>query len=108
MTIFDEISIIANKLANDGKVPSVALIKSRLSQTVPLPKIISSLKTWHHDPEFISAPQKDIATKASTVVKHKPEELNLLIANALAPLQQDIIELKQQVKQLLESQLAKK
>tara|TARA_R110000744_G_scaffold96621_2_gene186716 strand:+ start:4814 stop:5140 length:327 start_codon:yes stop_codon:yes gene_type:complete len=108
MTIFDEISVIANKLANDGKVPSVALIKSRLSQTVPLPKIISALKNWHHDPEFINAPQKDITTKASTVIKANPEEISLLIANALAPLQQEIIELKQQVKQLLDNQLAKK
>ncbi|MBA6391408.1 hypothetical protein H4J38_11555 [Colwellia sp. BRX10-3] len=107
MTIFDEISIIANKLANDGKVPSVALIKSQLSQATPLPKIIAALKNWHHDPEFIRSPHQEISSKALTELKPVHEEISLQIANALVPLQQEIAELKQQVKQLLENQLIK-
>ena len=101
MTISDEISIIANKLANDGKVPSVALIKSQLNQSAPLPKIIAVLKRWQHDPKFIQHQQ--VSTKALTITKPNNEEINLLIAKALKPLQQEITELKQQVRKLLES-----
>ncbi|MBA6296507.1 hypothetical protein [Colwellia sp. MB02u-9] len=104
MTISDEISIIANKLANEGKVPSVALIKSQLNQAVPLPKIISALKNWHHEPKFIQAQNQEITTKTSTEAKPNNTEISLLIANALAPLQRDITELKQQLKQLLDQQ----
>jgi cell fate (sporulation/competence/biofilm development) regulator YmcA (YheA/YmcA/DUF963 family) len=102
MTISDEISIIANKLANEGKVPSVALIKSQLNQTIPLPQIISALKNWHHEPNFIHAQDQEITTKPSTEVKPNNTEISLLIVNALAPLQQEITELKQQLKQLLD------
>jgi len=101
MTISDEIYIIANKLANDGKTPSVALIKSQLNQSIPLPKIIAALKNWHHDPKFIHTTHQEVSTKASTEVKSNNEEINLLIANALAPLQQEVTALKQQVKILL-------
>ncbi|TWX73909.1 hypothetical protein [Colwellia sp. C1TZA3] len=104
MTISDEISIIANKLANEGKVPSVALIKSQLNQTLPLPQIIAALKNWHHDPTFIHTKHQDVATKASTEAKPNNTEISLLIANALAPLQQEITELKQQLKKLLDHQ----
>ena len=104
MTISDEISIIANKLANEGKVPSVALIKSQLNQAVPLPKIISALKNWHHEPKFIQAQDQEITSKISTEAKPNNTEISLLIANALVPLQQEITELKQQLKQLLDQQ----
>ena len=104
MTISDEISIIANKLANEGKVPSVALIKSQLNQAIPLPQIISALKNWHHEPKFIQAQHQEITTKTSTEAKPNNIEISLLISNALAPLQQEITELKQQLKQLLDYQ----
>jgi hypothetical protein len=44
MTIIDEISICANQLANAGKKPTVALVKAKLRQAVPLPTLISTLK----------------------------------------------------------------
>ena len=108
MTISDEISIIANKLANEGKIPSVALIKSQLNQAVPLPKIIAALKNWHHDPAFINTRHQEVSSNALIELKANNEEVSLLIANALAPLQQELIELKHQVKMLLESSIDKK
>lgn len=51
MTNFEKITIVANQLANDGKKPTVALIKAKLSEPVPLPQIISTMKSWHHEPE---------------------------------------------------------
>ena len=52
MTITDEIIIIANQLANQGKKPTVALIKTKLTKAVPLPTIITTLKGWSHEPEL--------------------------------------------------------
>ena len=100
MTIFDEISIIANRLANEGKVPSVALIKGHLSQPTPLPKIIAALKNWHHDPDFIKATHQEVSSKALTEKNADNKEVSKLIAEAIAPLQQEVAELKQQVKSL--------
>lgn len=101
MTIFDEISIIANKLANEGKVPSVALIKGHLSQPTPLPKIIAALKNWHHEPDFIKAAPQEASNKAATQKNADNIEVRKLITEAIAPLQQEIAELKQQVKTLM-------
>ncbi|MFD2179274.1 hypothetical protein [Veronia pacifica] len=35
-----------SQLVNDGKQPSVALIKSRLGVTVPMPLVITALQRW--------------------------------------------------------------
>ena len=55
MTITEEILICANQLANAGKKPSVALVKAKLSQRAPLAVLISTLKNWQHQPEFIAS-----------------------------------------------------
>jgi hypothetical protein len=101
MTIFDEISIIANQLANKGKRPSVALVKAQLTQPVPLPQIISTLKGWQHDPSFINAThstQVSESKKASTI---KNEEIIQMIAEALQPVQQELAEVKALLAQLI-------
>lgn len=54
MTIIDEILSCANQVANSGKKPTVALVKAKLNQPVPLPTIIATLKNWQHEPEFTS------------------------------------------------------
>ncbi|NQZ24987.1 MAG: hypothetical protein HRT55_01560 [Colwellia sp.] len=54
MTIIDEILTCANQLANAGKKPTVALVKAKLSQTVPLATLITTLKNWQHQPDFIT------------------------------------------------------
>ena len=54
MTIIDEILTCANQLANAGKKPTVALVKGKLSQTVPLATLITTLKNWQHQPDFIT------------------------------------------------------
>ena len=59
MTINDEILILANQIANKGSKPAVALIKAKLKKKVPLPVIISTLKTWQHEPSFIALPDEN-------------------------------------------------
>lgn len=54
ITITDEILIAANTIANAGKKPTVALVKAKLTQQAPLPLLISTLKNWQHQPDFIA------------------------------------------------------
>ncbi len=54
MTIIDEILICANQLANAGTKPTVALVKAKLSQGAPLATLITTLKNWQHQPDFIA------------------------------------------------------
>ncbi|PKI16919.1 hypothetical protein [Colwellia sp. 12G3] len=54
MTIIDEILICANQLANAGTKPTVALVKAKLSQRATLAMLITTLKSWQHQPDFIA------------------------------------------------------
>ncbi len=71
MTLNEEITICANQLANEGKKPTVALIKAKLSQRAPLTEIIATLRNWQHQPEFIALSNKE--TKTSN---NKPRSTN--------------------------------
>lgn len=104
MTINDEILTLANQLANAGNKPTVALIKSKLSQKVPLPIIISILKSWQHEPNFISKAddKSNIAEVANTSLETDTFRQN--INDELAGMKQEITELKQLIKQLIEQQ----
>jgi hypothetical protein len=107
MTINDEISILANQLANVGKKPTVALIKNKLNKKVPLPTIISVLKTWQHEPSFISKPKEINDIKQKDKVANATGETEIFRQNLndeLAQMKQEIIELKHLVKQLIEQQ----
>lgn len=73
MTITDQILIAANILANAGKKPTVALIKANLNQTVPLPLLIKTLKTWQHQPEFITIKHEPDESKSHALTKSKEE-----------------------------------
>lgn len=101
MTISDEISIIANQLANQGRTPTVALIKGKLSQPTPLPRIISVLKSWQHEPDFIKAKNDIKGTSEQEVTAPENEELSTLITQAILPLQQEIAEVKALLEQLI-------
>lgn len=102
----DEILILANQIANNGHKPTVALIKARLKQKLPLPVIISTLRSWQHDPSFI-----DLIEEKQAIIKNKPthQEFNIEsfeqeLHNELASMKQEIFELKTLVKELLNQQ----
>ena len=84
MTIIDEILICANQLANAGKKPTVALVKAKLSQRAPLATVITTLKSWQHQPDFI-APTIDeeqlVNNDSST--KNTSELLESLLENGV-------------------------
>lgn len=106
MTINDEISILANQIANKGSKPTVALIKAKLNKKVPLPVIISTLKAWQHDPSFIALPEeKQIITEKDTANSFaKINSLEQELHNELTDMKKEIVELKQLVKQLINQQ----
>ena len=98
MTISEEILIIANRLANSGKKPTVALVKPKLSKTVPLALLIDTLKHWQHQPDNTEIPAT-INTQAPSADTEN-HDINHLISKAIAPLQQEINELKNQIASL--------
>ncbi len=95
MTITDEIIIIANQLANQGKKPTVALVKTRLRKSAPLPTIISILRNWKHDPKLI---EMTIETNDVEVEKQHltsiSAEIDTAIKAALQPIQAELVELR--------------
>jgi hypothetical protein len=94
MTITDEISIIANKLANAGKKPTVALVKAKLSSSAPLPLIISTLKNWTHDVAFIEQAIKTEKSTSSKIASPTTSELDHAIKQALQPIEVELAEIK--------------
>jgi anti-sigma factor ChrR (cupin superfamily) len=99
MTINDEILAIANQLANQGKKPTVALIKTRLSQPVPLPQLITTLKNWQHEPDFTEV--NPVKTLEADEVQEQNEELVEIVNQAIAPLKAEINALKSLIEQLM-------
>ncbi|QIL86062.1 hypothetical protein G7083_09530 [Vibrio sp. HDW18] len=44
--VSQQLEQILNQLTQQGKTPSVALVKARLTTPVPMPAIIAALKSW--------------------------------------------------------------
>ncbi len=99
----NEVVKVAQLLAKEGKTPSVALIKSRLANPLSLTQIIQGLKSWQANPNVvIDAPE------ASNQAAHTPDPVALKIAAAIAPLNQEIYALKQEladIKQLVKQKI---
>ena len=105
MTNIEEIIITANKLANEGKQPTVALVKAKLTQKQPLPLIISTLKSWQHQPDLISvkgssAEKEGVAGENSDIEQIIAEQLN----RAISPLIKEIQALRAEVESLKQQQ----
>lgn len=106
MTINDEISTLANQIANKGNKPTVALIKAKLNKKVPLPIIISTLKAWQHEPSFIALPKENqtFTEKETANSLIKTDSFEQKLHKELTHMKKEIVELKQLVKQLIDQQ----
>jgi hypothetical protein len=102
MTINDEIIVLANQIANAGNKPTVALIKAKLNKKVALPMIISTLKAWQHEPSLISLSEEKCEITEKTNTTEDTDNFRLKLNDELAQMKQEIIELKQMIKQLIE------
>ncbi|WP_189377426.1 hypothetical protein [Thalassotalea profundi] len=98
MTTSEEILIIANRLANSGKKPTVALVKSRLSQSVPLALLINTLKNWQHEPDNTEIPLT--AQESPLTMETEENKIELMISQAIEPLRQEINALRTQLENL--------
>lgn len=85
-----EIISVCQQLASEGKEPSVALIKARLSNKQPLPMIIAGLKQWQANPN-VKAEAEPIEQKG---------EATLPLEQRVAQLEAEVLELKNIIKQL--------
>jgi len=103
MTINDEILILANQIANKGNKPTVALIKTKLKKKVPLPTIISTLKTWQHEPSFIALPDEKqiIVEKETANASIKTDSFEHELHTELSNMKKEILELKKLIEQLI-------
>ncbi|MCG3723335.1 hypothetical protein EXA23_07905 [Vibrio cincinnatiensis] len=54
-----ELATILAQLQQQGKEPTVALVKARLSSSIPMPAIISAIKSWKNSQRV---PKVEIAT----------------------------------------------
>ncbi|MCW8996212.1 MAG: hypothetical protein OQK77_10415 [Psychromonas sp.] len=99
----DRIILIAQQLSKEGKVPTTALIKSRLPKTVPLPAIIQGLKMWKENPhkeiDCASPPNLD-GSPSNQGVDSFDALLDAKIKQAIAPLITQINTLKAEISDL--------
>lgn len=90
-----EIYQIAAQLAAENKTPTVALIKARLSNSLPLAQVIKGLQAWQNNPKLAEISKQEIKVQKvaheSTITMTQVEEL---IRQAIAPLQLEIEQLK--------------
>ncbi|GHW95514.1 hypothetical protein FXE84_11610 [Vibrio cholerae] len=57
--VSQELEEILNSLQQQGKEPSVALVKARLKTPVPMPAIIATIKSWKSTQRI---PKVEVAT----------------------------------------------
>ena len=103
MSKLETIHAIANELAAAGKTPSVAMVKAKLSSSVPLPQIINALKCWQYS-EPSSAVKE--ATTPSTDTPEQTEEqlLEVLIDKAISQALAPVMAKLDRIEALLEQQ----
>ncbi|MCJ8320844.1 MAG: hypothetical protein MJK12_14490 [Colwellia sp.] len=97
MSISEEILIIANKIANEGKKPTIARVKTKLTSNVPLPILISTLRVWQHEPTFTSIKATTLAEVELGEKDGEPTEISEIIKNALAPIKQELVQLRREI-----------
>ncbi|GAB2666218.1 hypothetical protein [Vibrio panuliri] len=55
-----ELEQVIDQLVREGKEPSVALVKARLKTSVPMPALITTIKSWKNSQRV---PKVEVATK---------------------------------------------
>jgi len=91
-----EIISICQQLSKEGKEPSVALIKARLSRPAPMPFVIAGLKQWRANP--------DMKVEQQDEGKEPKSAQNQSLEQRVSALELEVKELKQLIKQLVESE----
>lgn len=89
----ESIILIAQQLSKEGKVPTTALIKGRLTKNVALPTIIQGLQMWKSNPHQKVEPTSIPSNTDSNLDALLDTRINL----ALTPLIAQIKALKNEI-----------
>jgi len=78
--VFDAIKV----LLDEGKIPTVALTKSRLAQPVPMPVIIAAVSQYKNNPDSIhnlmKNPEQSIVEPKTSQLDRIEKKLDRLLA----------------------------
>ncbi|MFV0575515.1 MAG: hypothetical protein ACK5NC_08935 [Vibrio sp.] len=84
--VTEELQRILTALAEEGKEPSVALVKARLSSPVPMPALITTIKAWKSSNKV---PKVEIAKQEETLTpEQRIEQLESQVKALTARLEQ--------------------
>ncbi|WP_428772216.1 hypothetical protein [Vibrio sp.] len=82
--VTDELHAVMEQLEQQGKQPTVALVKARLTTPIPMPALVTAIKSWK---SAHRVPKVEVAAQPA-----EPE--------TIAQLQQQVNELTERVNQL--------
>lgn len=79
-----ELETILTQLQQQGKEPSVALVKARLSSSVPMPAIIATIKSWKNSQRV---PKIEVAA-ATVDEQQRIQQLEKTVLNLITRVEQ--------------------
>ncbi|MGS2719938.1 hypothetical protein [Paraglaciecola aestuariivivens] len=94
----DKIIKICSDLAQQGKTPTVALIRNHASQPLPIPVVIKGLQRWKTQPDVRKSNNTPVESQNLTT---KPN--NHSLTQRVAELEKQVKELKQIITHLTQS-----
>lgn len=95
----------ADQLAREGKKPTVALVKSRLSQPTTMRDIIEVLKVWRFNPDAALPADQVKPSTAEAETESQSPSTEQLIAAAVTPLRLEIAALRTELDALKQALL---
>ncbi|NOH25184.1 hypothetical protein [Vibrio europaeus] len=81
--VSQELKDILEQLHAEGKEPTVALVKARLSTSVPMPALITTLKSWKSSNRV---PKVEVAAKTESNDQDRIKQLEQEVAALTARL----------------------
>ncbi|MBM7038146.1 hypothetical protein [Vibrio ulleungensis] len=70
--VTDELNRVFEQLAAQGKEPTLALVKARMSTSVPMPALIAAIKSWKSSNKV---PKIEVAAETTTTELERIEKL---------------------------------
>jgi uncharacterized protein YlxW (UPF0749 family) len=83
--VTQELEAVLTQLANEGKEPSVALVKARLSHSIPMPAIISTIKSWKSSRRV---PKIEVVSDSEESIDKRVEQLEQHVQQLLSRITQ--------------------
>ncbi|MDW6003356.1 hypothetical protein [Vibrio mangrovi] len=84
--ISQELESVISQLVDEGKEPTVALVKARLSTKVPIPAIVTTIKRWKSSRQV---PKIEVAVQPSvSATEERIAQLEQRVADLLSRVEQ--------------------